>query len=89
MMSSKTFDALVAQLPGHSLSTPKYPGRMPDRRVVQAGQVVLYTGKISGGPQHGSRGVVKRAMRRKALVSLECSGIWHIPYHLLSLPNVA
>ena len=51
------------------------------------GQEVLYVGKIGGGPGFGARGIVRRALARKAVVDLGRWGIWHVPYHFLTLPH--
>ena len=54
-------------------------------RNVAAGTEVLYTGYFNGGPRHGSRGVVRRASRRRAFVDMGRSGMWHIPYYFLAV----
>ena len=56
---------------------------------VAPGQEVLYLGKVNGGPRFRSRGVVKQAYRRKAVVDMGRMGTWHIPYYFLSLPEAA
>ena len=53
---------------------------------VSPGQEVLYTGNLTGGPQPGARGTVKRILGRKAVVDLGPSGAWHIPYFFLAVP---
>ena len=56
---------------------------------VAPGQEVLYVGNVSGGPRFRSRGVVKRALQRKAVVDMGRSGTWNIPYYFLSAPTAA
>ena len=53
------------------------------------GTEVVYNGSINGGPKQGASGVVREALGRRAVVDLGYSGIWHIPYHFLSLPLAA
>ena len=53
------------------------------------GQEVQYVGKVNGGPRFLSRGVVKQALRRKAIVDLDHGGTWHIPYFFLEMPEAA
>ena len=56
---------------------------------VNAGQEVQYQGKINGGPRYGSFGVVKQALRHRAVVDMGQLGTWHIPYYFLVLPQAA
>ena len=56
---------------------------------VAPGQEVLYVGNVSGGPRFRSRGVVRRALQRKAVVDMGRMGTWHIPYYFLSAPTAA
>ena len=56
---------------------------------ITPGQPVIYNGKISGGPQFGSIGVVRQARQTKAVVDMGASGTWNIPYYFLSIPDVA
>ena len=60
-----------------------------NRSSVAPGQEVLFLGKVSGGPRYGSHGVVKQALRRKAVVDMGLSGTWHVPYYFLALPQAA
>ncbi len=53
------------------------------------GQGVLYLGRVGGGPRYGSRGSVKRTLRRVAIVDMGSSGTWHIPYYFLAIPEAA
>ena len=73
------------------------PG-MPPQTILRApvvahsltnGTEVVYNGSIYGGPKQGSSGVVREALGRRAVVDLGYSGVWHIPYHFLSLPIAA
>ena len=75
----------------------RMPG-MPPQTMVSApvvahtltnGTEVVYNGSMYGGPKQGSSGVVREALGRRAVVDLGYSGIWHIPYHFLSLPVAA
>ena len=84
---------------GHETATPQLslPGMAVAERQpvalhcgsVAPGQEVQYVGKVSGGPRFLSRGVVKQAYRRKAIVDLGHSGTWHIPYYFLEMPEAA
>ena len=56
---------------------------------VLPGQRVLYTGSLSGGPRSGARGIVKRAMGRRAVVDMGLLGTWRIPYLFLAIPQRA
>ena len=51
---------------------------------VMPGHEVLYLGKVSGGPRHGSRGTVRQALARQAVVDMGPIGTWHIPYYFLA-----
>ena len=58
-------------------------------RRASAGQNVLYTGNLNGGPRYGSHGIIKQVFLRKAIVDLGISGTWHIPHFLLSTLEAA
>ena len=75
------------QMPG--MPNPQRPGASASSQNVAPGTEVLYTGYFSGGPRHGSRGVVRRASRRRAFVDMGRSGMWHIPYYFLSVHSRA
>jgi hypothetical protein len=51
------------------------------------GQVVVYVGKIMGGPRFGTRGIVKQALQRKAVIDMGKHGTWNVPYFFLTLPQ--
>jgi len=51
------------------------------------GQVVVYVGKIMGGPRFGTRGIVKQALQRKAVIDMGKYGTWNVPYFFLTLPQ--
>ena len=79
---------------GAQMSMPGMPSHAPGPRVMDwltmaPGREVLYLGKVSGGPRFGSRGIVKKALKSKAVVDLGRSGTWHIPYYFLRLPQAA
>ncbi len=48
------------------------------------GQVVVYVGKIIGGPRFGTRGIVKQALQRKAVIDMGKHGTWNVPYFFLT-----
>ncbi len=81
--------------PEAQLTMPGMPGpktahaRMASCCTVSPGQDVLYVGNIYGGPRQGSRGVVRQALRHKAIVDMGRSGVWHIPYYFLAVPDAA
>lgn len=81
----------VIQLSMTGMSTPVYTraDAYANCSSVAPGQEVLFLGSVSGGPRYGSRGVVKQALRRKAVVDLGLSGTWHVPYYFLALPQAA
>ena len=56
---------------------------------VHVGQQVVYMGNIHGGPRFGSTGVVRDALRSKAVVDMGASGVWNIPYHFLTSSQAA
>ena len=84
---------------GHETASPQLP--LPGLAVAERqpvalhcgsvlpGQKVQYVGRVSGGPRFLSRGVVKEAYRRKAIVDMGRSGTWHIPYYFLEMPDAA
>ncbi len=88
---------MVAQ--SHGTATPQLslPGMVVAERQpvalhcgsVTPGQQVQYVGRVSGGPRFLSRGVVKQALQRKAIVDLGHGGTWHIPYYFLEMPEAA
>lgn len=51
------------------------------------GQSVVYVGKIMGGPRYGTRGIVKEALLRKAVIDMGKHGTWNVPYFFLTLPQ--
>ncbi len=53
------------------------------------GQQVLYLGRIQGGPSYGSSGVVTRVLSHKAVVEIQGSGTWNIPYFFLTRAQAA
>ena len=53
------------------------------------GQQVLYLGRIQGGPRYGSSGVVRRVLSHKAVVDIQGSGTWNIPYFVLTEAQAA
>ena len=75
------------KMPGMPLPRQRYP--MGNGRGVGPGQKVEYLGWVAGGPRFGSQGIVKRALRRKAVVDLGNAGTWHIPYRFLAIPRAA
>ena len=78
-----------AQLSLSGMPAPVNPAETASCCSVALGQEVLYQGKVSGGPRFGSRGIVKAVLHRKAVVNMGRSGIWHVPYHFLAVPNAA
>ena len=74
-------------MPGMPEAVRLHP--IPRSGGVAPGKQVLYLGNLNGGPRYGSRGVVKRALQRKAIVDMGRRGTWHIPYYFLALPHVA
>ncbi|MCH7787123.1 MAG: hypothetical protein IIC22_06405 [Chloroflexi bacterium] len=88
-MNRLRFKPTSSQLPMPGIPTPE--GQHPATSCcnVAPGQEVLYLGRISGGPHYRSRGVVKQALQRKAVVDMGRLGTWHIPYYFLSVPKAA
>ena len=56
---------------------------------VAPGQIVQYHGRVKGGPRFGLIGTVAETRLRQAIVDLGDYGRWHIPYYLLSIPQMA
>ena len=88
-MDSKNRPAEVTQL-----RMPGMPKASPNSAVascctVETGAEVLYIGKVGGGPRYGSRGIVKMALHRKAIVDMGHMGTWHVPYYFLGVPRAA
>ena len=73
-----------SQLPLPGVPTPVDLRQMPSYREASPGQEVVYLGKIGGGPRYGSRGVLMRTLRSRAVVDMGRSGTWHIPYYFLA-----
>ena len=88
-MSSTRAAPKVAQLPMPGMPVLVYGHTVASCWSVTPGQEVLYLGNISGGPRHGARGVVKQALRHKAVVDLGRSGTWNVPYWFLAVPEAA
>lgn len=73
------------EMPG--MPKPKWSGAGSGFRKMIPGQKVMYLGRVTGGPNYGARGVVRRILARTALVDLGTYGAWHIPYYFLALPS--
>ncbi len=82
-------DRQVEQLQMPGIPPPARRRANANARNVGPGTAVLYVGFIPGGLRHGSRGVVRRARGHRASVDMGRSGVWHIPYHMLSVPAEA
>lgn len=67
---------------GHTMTSVRCCNLVP-------GQQVLYLGKIQGGPSYGSSGIVRRVLSHKAVVEIQGSGIWNIPYFFLTEAQAA
>ena len=78
----------IAQLPMPGMPTPKTSLPPATCCNIAEGQLVVYIGKIGGGPRYGARGVVTSTLRRQAVVDIGRS-TWHVPYYLLTLPQAA
>ena len=51
-----------------------------------AGRPVVYLGHGVGHLRYGSRGVVRQALRNRAVVDMGTDGTWHLPYFYLADP---
>ena len=82
-----TKDEVQLEMPG----MPAVPSPLPKVYYgrVKAGQIVSYTGNLSGGPQCGSSGVVRQILPQHAVVDLGNKNIWHIPYYFLNITRQA
>ena len=88
-MNSVRVSPPSAQLSMPGIPTPERQHLVTNCYNIAPGQEVLYLGKISGGPHYRSRGVVKQALQRKAVVDMGRLGTWHIPYYFLTVPQAA
>ena len=88
-MVTKSHETASPQLPLPGLAVAERQPAALHCGSVAPGQQVRYVGKVSGGPRFLSRGVVKQALRRKAIVDLDHGGTWHIPYYFLEMPEAA
>ena len=87
---NRTLDRMgTSQLAMPGMPEPAWRNGGVGLRDVVPGQRVMYLGKIAGGPSYGAKGVVRRILARTALVDLDASGGWHIPYYFLALPSRA
>ena len=50
------------------------------------GAVVVYRGRVRGGPRFGAKGVVREVRGRRVVVNLAEGGVWHIPAYFLRGP---
>ena len=69
-------------MPG--MPVPRLIGPVERHSSLAAGQEVLYVGKVAGGPRYGTLGVVRQILGAKAVVDMEGTGRWHVPYFLLA-----
>ena len=56
---------------------------------LEPGVHVQYIGKINGGPEYGSSGIVKKALHQRAVVDMGLMGTWHVPYYFLGVGRAA
>lgn len=85
---NKATDACTAKqiaMPG--MPVPSRPKAVATCCDLAPGQHVVYVGKIMGGPRYGTRGIVKEALQRKAVVDMGRLGTWNVPYFFLTLPR--
>ena len=75
-VSAQNFPSVQIQMEGIPLPVRSAPISLHDLR---PGQNVIYVGYVSGGPRHGSGGVVRNTLRRGAMVDLGSAGTWRIP----------
>ena len=78
-------DDLQLSMPG--MPAPIDAGIPGDFGRLGPGQTVYYNGSLPGGPCRGAHGVVRRTLRRHAVVDLGNFGVWYIPYYFLSAPS--
>lgn len=88
-MDKNEWQTEVHQIPMPGMRDMTSEGHTPNCCTVEPGTEVLYVGKIGGGPRYGSRGIVKMALHRKAIVDMGRGGTWHVPYYFLGLTKAA
>lgn len=86
-MDSKIKPTEVTQLRMSGMLKASLDSTVASCCTVEPGADVLYIGKVGGGPRYGSRGIVKMALHRKAIVDMGRMGTWHVPYYFLGLPK--
>ena len=88
-MDKENRPAEITQLRMPGMPKPSPNSEVASCCTVEPGAEVLYIGKVGGGPRYGSRGIVKMALHRKAIVDMGRSGTWHVPYYFLGVPKAA
>ena len=89
-MTSATLGLANSQIPMPGIAKARAVRRRPiNASSLAPGQVVQYHGRVRGGPRFGLIGTVAETRLRQAVVDFAEYGRWHIPYYLLSLPQMA
>ena len=50
---------------------------------VSPGQRIVYVGRVGARLRYGDTGVVRQALRNRAVVDMGSAGTWHLPYYVL------
>ena len=88
-MATATLDLTNGQIPMPGMPVPPPARRALNSRSILPGQAVQYHGRIRGGPRFGLIGTVTQTRARQAVVDMGASGIWHVPYYLLTVREAA
>ena len=87
-MTTASLDLKSTQMPMPGMPVEPVVRRPLSAASLEPGEVVQYHGRIRGGPRFGLYGAVVEARVRQAVVDMGAHGRWHIPYYLLTVPQV-
>ena len=87
-MTSALLDLKSSQIPMPGMTVEPVVRRPLSAGSISPGQVVQYHGRVRGGPRFGLCGTVVETRPRLAVVDMGQHGRWHIPYYLLTIPQV-
>ena len=87
-MTTAQLDLTRSQIPMPGMTVEPVVRRPLSSASVSPGQVVQYHGRVRGGPRFGLYGTVAETRTRQAVVDMGQNGRWHIPYYLLTNPQV-
>ena len=87
-MTTAPLDLKSSQIPMPGMTVEPVVRRPLSAGSISPGQVVQYHGRVRGGPRFGLCGTVVETRPRLSIVDMGQHGRWHIPYYLLTIPQV-